>query len=130
MLCHSHASRARLELLLVQHTVHLTGLAARRGGAGPAGRGKGNKQIVDFSLCSNKHLIKEGIPCRFTLQGSATLRCVADCVYKTATNPVFFSFLFLPVRAGGGCSAPSADRRGSRLHVHPTSKQLQIHVHL
>lgn len=60
MLCHSHASRARLKLLLVQHTVHLTGLAARRGGAGPAGRGEvNNKHIADFSLFSNKHFIKE-----------------------------------------------------------------------
>lgn len=38
VLCHPHAGRAGLELLLVQHTVHLTGLAARRGGAGPADR--------------------------------------------------------------------------------------------
>lgn len=69
VLCHSHAGRARLKLLLVQHTVHLTGLATRRGGA-------------------------------------------------------------CPVRAGGGCSAPSADGRGSRLHIHPTAKEFQIHVHL
>lgn len=38
--CHSHASRAGLELFLVQHTVHLTGLAARGGGAGPTVRGE------------------------------------------------------------------------------------------
>lgn len=36
VLGHSHASRAGLKLLLVEHAVHLTGLAARRSGAGPA----------------------------------------------------------------------------------------------
>lgn len=36
VLCHSHAGRAGLKLLLVEHTVHLAGLAAGRGGAGPA----------------------------------------------------------------------------------------------
>lgn len=36
VLGHSHASRIGLKLLLIQHTVHLTGLAARRGGISPA----------------------------------------------------------------------------------------------
>lgn len=36
VLSHSHASRAGLKLLLVEHAVHLTGLAAGGGGAGPA----------------------------------------------------------------------------------------------
>jgi len=36
MLRHSHAGRVGLKLLLVEHAVYLTGLAARRGGAGPA----------------------------------------------------------------------------------------------
>ena len=35
---HPHTGGARLELLLVQHAVHLTGLAAGRSGAGPAAR--------------------------------------------------------------------------------------------
>lgn len=69
VLRHSHASRTRLELLLVKHAVYLTGLVTRRGGAGP-------------------------------------------------------------VMTGGGRSAPAADRRGSRLYIHPTAKELQIHVHL
>lgn len=36
VLRHSHAGRIGLELLLIEHAVHLTGLAARRGGVGPA----------------------------------------------------------------------------------------------
>lgn len=36
----------------------------------------------------------------------------------------------VPVMTGGGRSAPAADRRGSRLYIHPTAKELQIHVHL
>lgn len=36
----------------------------------------------------------------------------------------------VPVRAGGGCGAPGADRRGSRFHIHSTAKELQVHVHL
>lgn len=39
-------------------------------------------------------------------------------------------FRVVPVRAGGWCSTPGADRGGSRLHIHPTAKQFQIHVHL
>lgn len=35
-----------------------------------------------------------------------------------------------PVWAGGGCCAPAADWRSSRLHIHPAAKELQIHVHL
>lgn len=42
VLRHSHASRAGLKLFLVEHAVHLTGLAAGRGGAGPAGRRQHN----------------------------------------------------------------------------------------
>lgn len=42
VLRHSHAGRAGLKLLLVEHTVHLAGLAARRGGAGPAERSQRN----------------------------------------------------------------------------------------
>lgn len=38
MLSYSHACRTRRELLLVQHAVHLTGLATGRSGAGPAAR--------------------------------------------------------------------------------------------
>lgn len=36
VLGHSHAGRIGLKLLLIEHTVHLTGLAARRGGVSPA----------------------------------------------------------------------------------------------
>lgn len=36
VLGHSQASRIGLKLLLIKHTVHLTGLAARRGGISPA----------------------------------------------------------------------------------------------
>lgn len=36
VLCHSEASRAGLELLLVQQAVHFAGLTAGGGGAGPA----------------------------------------------------------------------------------------------
>lgn len=39
MLRHPHADRVGLKLLLVQHTVDLTRLAAGRGGAGPVGTG-------------------------------------------------------------------------------------------
>lgn len=39
MLGHSHSSRVGLELLLVEHTVHLTALAAGRGGISPADSG-------------------------------------------------------------------------------------------
>lgn len=46
VLRHSHASRARLKLLLVQHAVHLTGLATWRGGAGPAGGGEGKHKTM------------------------------------------------------------------------------------
>lgn len=46
MLRHSHAGRVGLKLLLVQHTVYLTRLAAWRGGAGPAGTGERYIQII------------------------------------------------------------------------------------
>lgn len=36
VLGHSHAGRIGLKLLLIEHTVHLTGLAAGRGGVSPA----------------------------------------------------------------------------------------------
>lgn len=40
------------------------------------------------------------------------------------------SLWVVPVMAGGGCGASGADRRGSGLHIHPTAKEFQIHVHL
>lgn len=43
VLGHPHAGRAGLELLLVQHAVHLTGLAAGGGGAGPGQRAHGKE---------------------------------------------------------------------------------------
>lgn len=43
VLGHSQASRIRLKLLLIKHTVHLTGLAARRGGISPADSRSGKK---------------------------------------------------------------------------------------
>lgn len=39
VLRHSHAGRIGLKLLLIEHTVHLTGLTARRGGVSPADSG-------------------------------------------------------------------------------------------
>lgn len=36
VLRHSHAGRIGLKLLLIEHTVYFTGLAARRGGVSPA----------------------------------------------------------------------------------------------
>lgn len=39
VLSHSQTSRIGLKLLLIKQTVHLTGLAARRGGISPADNG-------------------------------------------------------------------------------------------
>lgn len=57
VLGHSQASRIGLKLLLIKHTVHLTGLAARRGGISPAdsrSRKKKNIRVKMFPL-SWKH---------------------------------------------------------------------------
>lgn len=52
----------------------------------------------------------------------------ANCV--SVAKCYSLSFRVVPIRAGGWCSTPGADRGGSRLHIHPTAKQFQIHVHL
>lgn len=62
VLGHSQASRIRLKLLLIKHTVHLTGLAARRGGISPADSrsGKknhqGKKHVDVYFLCQHMYI--------------------------------------------------------------------------
>lgn len=65
VLGHSQASRIGLKLLLIKHTVHLTGLAARRGGISPAdsrSRKKKNrvKNILMFIFCVNMCTSRNG----------------------------------------------------------------------
>lgn len=104
VLGHSQASRIGLKLLLIKHTVHLTGLAARRGGISPADSGSGKTKT------------KPNIRVKSML---LYIFCVSTCTFRK-----------VPVRARCGRSAPGANRRGSRFHIHSTAKEFQVHVHL
>lgn len=64
VLGHSQASRIGLKLLLIKHTVHLTALAARRGGISPAdSRSEKNirvKSILMYIFCVNTGKSRNG----------------------------------------------------------------------